>query len=135
MKGRKPGLDTIRRRLPADPGPAPACPDWLDAVGRAEWERIAPELQAVSALDATTLALYCDAVSELRKVRESLDRDGRTWVDEKGHPKAHPLTNRHAALLQQIRQYAEHFGLTPASRSRINAPPAPSAADDEFDAL
>jgi P27 family predicted phage terminase small subunit len=135
MKGRTPSLGTIRRgaRYTGDP---PLCPDWLDPVARAEWERVAPELTALGQLtpvDVVPLATYCQTYSQWRMCEEQVRREGQMIPGSAGNMVLHPCARRADALMSQLRRIASDFGFTPAARSAMHAPPSPSPEDDDFD--
>lgn len=55
------------------------CPKWLDKVGRAEWRRICAELKALNLLtnvDVSSLAIYCDQVSQYVKATKDIQERG-----------------------------------------------------------
>jgi P27 family predicted phage terminase small subunit len=144
MRGRKPqptALKILRGnpgqgRLHAEPhaGPLdPAYPPELegDPLARAEWHRITPALilvGQVTATDRAVLVAYCRAWSTWRMLDAQaaaapiLDRRAN------GSSMANPtlvLAQQASALLLR---HAEALGLTPSSRSRVHATPAPKAA-------
>ena len=99
-----------KRRIPEgimepDAG-MPCMPTWLVGYGKTVWERLAPKLNAIGVLrftDRDLFAAYCQTVAEYK--------DG---VQEGN-------TTKQMKVLPQLRALAEHFGLTPASRSGIHA--------------
>lgn len=142
MQGRKP-KPTKLKILTGNPGkrelnarePQPAgkadCPPWLDAVARAEWNRIAPELERLgllTAVDQAALAAYCDAYSEMMEANAEIQASGRHYFNDKGEPKPHPAVARKRAAWAALRAFAAEFGFSPAARTRIK--PDKSAGDD-----
>lgn len=82
----------------------PTCPRWLDNYAKTEWKRISPELAEIGVftrIDRAALAGYCQAFSRWRKA-------------ETEGTEAQAI-NR----LNQLRLLLIEFGMTPASRSRI----------------
>lgn len=139
MKGRKPSLETIKRRLAGSaPCEPPSCPDWLDSHAKVEWDRVVPELMAAGILtpvDGMTLATYCQMYSQWRKAEEQVRKDGLTFVDRKGDIQLHPCARHAAQLMAELRRVAGEFGFSPASRSRVNAAPRNNPEQDDFDAF
>ncbi len=117
-----------KRPLPTDepqPQGVPECPASLDAVARAEWHRIAPELirlGLLTAVDQETFACYCEAVSMLKAARREMKRRGVLS----------PARLVADAMLRQVRALGTEFGLTPSARSRMHVPGA-QAEVDEFE--
>lgn len=110
-------------------------PTWLDAVAVEEWWRVMPDLEksgVAARVEATSLACYCQAVSRLRKAEEQIARDGITVSTPQG-VKKHPAVNIAERAAALIRLFASDFGMTPASRSRVQAiPNAEQKPDNEF---
>lgn len=136
MKGRRPGLATIQKRMAgAYSGPAPDCPVWLDDIARAEWERVIPELERMGVMtpvDSMLLASYCRAYSQWVKCELQVEADGLMIAGPQGNPVLHPAARHAAKLLQEVRKAASEFGFSPASRSRVNAPPKLPEEVSEF---
>jgi P27 family predicted phage terminase small subunit len=105
--------------------PAPA---FLDTRARAEWARLAPQLETLgvlTAVDRSALELYCDTYARWRELRCDLARWRRDRVKRDQAWRLEAALDRVAALLRQL---MAEFGLTPAARTRIEAdeplPPA-----------
>jgi P27 family predicted phage terminase small subunit len=117
------------------PAGMPPCPAWLNAEARAEWERVVPTLfaaGALSALDGGRLADYCAAHS-LAVEATQLYQDEGIVVDSPQGQKAHPAVGTAKDARAQARQLAGEFGLTPAGRSRVSAPPKPGEGEAEIE--
>src|SRR4051794_24068102 len=68
-------------------------PDHLDDEGRAEWDRIVPELEAtrvLSRVDAAALAIYCVIYSRWLKARKHEQEKGLVISTELGGVKPNP---------------------------------------------
>jgi P27 family predicted phage terminase small subunit len=145
LAGRKP-KPTALRRAQGNPGHRPLnnnepkptgiplCPSHLNEVAKREWRRIAPELIALGLLtkiDRAALAAYCVSYSRWVAAEQSVDKFG-TVIKLKNSDT--PLRNPHVtianAALDQMRKFLVEFGMTPSSRSRIQA--APTEAKDTF---
>lgn len=144
-KGRKPTPKTIlklrgsRVRGPHKSGidaPAgiPQPPEYLCDIGRAEWERIVPMLEASKVMSLRhqhTLAAYCDALADMVKANNELQQHGATFMDDKGRVMNHPAWYRKKDSRLHMLRLAEQFGLTASALARVSAVDAPTAEDDE----
>jgi P27 family predicted phage terminase small subunit len=144
-KGRKPTPKTIlklrgsRVRGPHKNGidaPAgiPEPPSYLCDIGRAEWERIVPMLEASKVMSLRhqhTLAAYCDALADMVKADQELKQHGATFIDDKGRVMNHPAWYRKKDSRLHMLRLAEQFGLTASALSRVSAVEQASANDDE----
>jgi P27 family predicted phage terminase small subunit len=106
---------------------AAAPPRTLDRVGRAEWRRLAPQLQLLGLLttvDLSALEICCGIYSELRQLRAQRRRWLRDKVRRDELWRVDSALDRKGGL---YRQYLAEFGLTPAARTRVQTdePPAP----------
>jgi P27 family predicted phage terminase small subunit len=104
-------------------------PAWLDARGVAAWDRLVPMLRQMDVLggqDLELLAILADTLSTYEAAAECLKGKGSlsfVVTDGDGTPKGlvpYPEVKIKAAAAQEIRRLAEHFGLSPASRSRVS---------------
>lgn len=144
-KGRKPTPKTIlklrgsRVRGPHKSGidaPAgiPQPPEYLCDIGRAEWDRIVPMLEASKVMSLRhqhTLAAYCDALADMVKANNELQQHGATFMDDKGRVMNHPAWYRKKDSRLHMLRLAEQFGLTASALARVSAVDAPTAEDAE----
>lgn len=144
-KGRKPTPKTIlklrgsRVRGPHKSGidapvGIPQPPEYLCDVGRAEWERIVPMLEASKVMSLRhqhTLAAYCDALADMVKANNELQQHGATFMDDKGRVMNHPAWYRKKDSRLHMLRLAEQFGLTASALARVSAVDAPTAEDAE----
>lgn len=116
-----------RRKREPQPKPAqrPTCPAHLDPVARNEWRRVVPELVAIGVIariDTATLAAYCQSYSRwVAAELELQDHGGLTYVSETGVIRQHPAVRIATDAMTQMRIFAQEYGLTPASRARVQA--------------
>ncbi len=109
-------------------------PAWLSREAKAEWRRIVPHLDAVGLLtivDRSALASYCQAFAELVVATKLLEKEGRI-VDVDVFNKAddctgtvrklHPAVKLQRDAFASVKQFLGEFGLTPSSRTRLQAP-------------
>jgi P27 family predicted phage terminase small subunit len=138
MRGRRPKPTRIKaltgnpgkRPLNAhEPRPEPAlpeCPPELSPAAQREWSRLAGELSKlnlITNLDRGALATYCGAYGMWAEAMEQIQKYGTMVKSPTGFPIQSPylsIANRQAEIMMRI---ASEFGFTPASRSRISAPP------------
>ena len=142
LKLRNSTLVTKRREL-TEPKPRagrPICPAWLDADAKAAWRQLVPELEVMGVLtriDRNALARYCRTWARWRKAEAFIDKHGEMYPlkDEAGQPRCFqqwPQVAIANKLAQQLTRLEQEFGMTPASRTRIQLPVRP-AEPDEFD--
>jgi P27 family predicted phage terminase small subunit len=131
-----PGRRRISDREPRPPAGIPAAPAHLDAVARAEWARVAPDLAAarlLTGLDRAGLAAYCTAWSRWLAAEAKLQELGTIVPSARGRSQLSPYFRVANVALKQLREFGADFGLSPASRSRIQVMvPAPMSALERF---
>ncbi len=141
-KGRKPVPTRIKRlmgnpgkrRLPKhEPQPSsamPRCPSFLDTYARNKWRQLAPELHRLRLLtkvDQGTLACYCQAFSDLKRARKTIDDEGEYHTSDKGYIYPHPAVTQARQAMEQIRKFAVELGLTPSCRVKFGQLGEPAA--------
>ncbi len=131
-----------KRPLPA-PGPRPrrdrvSCPDWLLPEAKAEWKRLAPELERLellTPLDRAAFAGYCQSYGHWLEAETVLRKQGRLYVTPSGRVRERPEVEIARKSLQLMRALAVEFGLSPTARARLSLPAAIDHEDDEFERL
>src|ERR1700675_1170321 len=102
------------------------CPPELGPLARQEWDRIVGELTSLgglSSFDRGPLAAYCTPYALGIEATDGVQKYGAMIKSPNGYPSQSPYlatVNRQAEIMMRI---ASEFGFTPASRSRISAPP------------
>ena len=102
---------------------APACPDWLAAEGKAEWRRVAPELERLgllTVLDRAGLTAYCQCWADFRAYSEIIAKEGSVIEGHRGGQRKHPLLPALRQAMDAVRVWAQEFGMTPSSRGRMS---------------
>lgn len=109
-------------RLKNEPKPrpiAPKCPSWLDKEAKKIWRQLAPKLEKQGLLtenDGPLFSAYCEAYSRWKRTTEAL----------RGMDPADPAYRKVAITaekaLHEMRLIGQEFGLSPASRSRLDLP-------------
>jgi len=143
MRGRKPQPDELKKFKgtydprygnPNAPKPRvsrPTCPQFLTKTAKAEWKRIAPELEALgllTQLDRAALAGYCSAFGDYVDASKVLAKEGLVIRDSKGRLIPHPILRVLNKSQEQMKSFLVEFGMTPSSRSRLSVVP-PSTGD------
>jgi P27 family predicted phage terminase small subunit len=114
----------------------PRGPNWLDPIAKREWRRagkLLNELGLMTEVYLMAFACYCTAVSDLTSAQKVLQKEGLTcrYVNKNGYANIvrRPQVQMKNDALKQIKAFAVEFGMTPASRTRVEAqlPPDPEA--------
>ena len=106
------------------PAGIPEPPSYLCEIGRAEWQRIVPMLEAskvMSPRHQQTLAAYCDSFADMVQADSELKANGTTLMDDKGKVTNHPAWNRKRDARNQMLKFAAEFGLTASALARVTA--------------
>ena len=115
-----PGKRPIPKEPKVEPG-LPSCPSHLSGPARTEWKRLAPELDKLGLLrriDRAAFAAYCEAYATWVEAKKLIKAHGLIYARE-GLLKKNPAVDIARDAMVQIRHFAEQFGLTPASRSKV----------------
>ncbi len=129
-----PGRRPIKEIIQPPNTPLGTAPDWLHEYAIAEWNRIAPALQAMGLAadaDSGAFAVLCDSYARWRLATESIVE--MFVMTAKGYPMTAPeitIANKYGEL---YRRMCNEFGLTPASRigKQSEKPPAAGEKEDE----
>ena len=134
--GRRP-LPTGEARLAAA---LPTVPPHLSPDALTEWERVARELVdagLLASLDRAALAAYCQAYARWAQAERALVEMGRRDMltgglmikTTGGNAIQNPLVGIANKAAADMVRYAAEFGMTPSSRTRIQATPPAQEAD------
>ena len=114
-----------RDKEPAATG-KPKMPRHLDKAAKAEWKRITALLESMGVLsetDAPSIEQYCETYSEWRKAKDNVAKTGQAIVRSSANGAPTVTKNPFIAVKQaaaaQCYRYLVEFGMTPASRSRL----------------
>lgn len=138
MRGRKPkptvihvlegGKEKTRRNLnDREPKPKPnipKCPPHLDKEARAEWNRMAKELEPIGLLtniDKAIFAVYCQAFSTWAQACKMIQEKGMVHLSPIGYPIQNPYFPIANKAKEHMMKALAELGMTPSSRSRIKA--------------
>lgn len=137
MKGRKPTPTALklvrgnpgRRPLPVDeprPKAGAEMPDWLSPAAQEHWPLVADQLTdagILSNIDGPALALYCEAFARWRHANDQVVKFGPVVKAPSGFPVQSPFLSISNKSWEQMAKMLVEFGMTPSSRSRVNAIP------------
>lgn len=132
-----PGKRALNAAEPRFTAKAPSCPKHLIGEARKEWRRIIKELQRTPGLlqvvDRAALAAYCQAWARWVDAEEKMQAEDFEMIEvtDKGYAHVNPWFQVSTQAQKQMKAFLTEFGLTPASRSRIQVPG--EGEDDEFD--
>jgi P27 family predicted phage terminase small subunit len=115
----------------------PDAPDFLTSEARQEWDEQCETLFRIGLLtriDKAALAAYCQAYGRWRRAEEVLAKMANHDETTKGfmirtiagNTIQNPLVGSANKAMSDMMRYAVELGLTPSSRSRINAEPTTS---------
>lgn len=136
MKGRKPKPTAIKK-LAGNPGKRPLnknepkltakvlrVPDFLPDHAKKEWRRLARllgENGIVTEADRAALTGYCIAWGRYVQAEENLKESSMILVTDKGYQYQNPWLSISNKAAEEMRKWAVELGMTPSSRSRVQA--------------
>jgi P27 family predicted phage terminase small subunit len=111
----------------------PTMPKHLAVEARVEWERLGPvlvRLKLLTRLDRAAFAAYCQAWARHVEAEEQMAKASALAFTHNGYPIVNPWHTISKQSVEQMARFLSEFGLTPAARTRINAPhPLPEETD------
>ena len=130
-----PGKRPINNNEPTPPVEMPRCPAHLNDVAKKEWRRISKDLlrlNLLSKIDGTALAIYCEAYSRWVEACDQIRQFGMVLRSPKQailmQSPYLPIANK---AIEQMKAMLLEFGMTPASRSRIDTSKLDGTGDDD----
>jgi P27 family predicted phage terminase small subunit len=120
---------------------APRCPPELQGNARKIWKREAPrlvQLGLLSEIDGAAFFGYCTTWARYIEATKLLTEQGILVTGARGAPILNPLLALVESTGGQLRRFLVELGLSPASRSKVQAVPvapttaAGSAAEKRF---
>ena len=134
-----PGHRPLNKNEPLPKGRLPRCPDWLEDDAKKEWKRLGKvlaEMGMLTNLDMMAFAGYCQAYARWKGAEEFITQHGDMVRTPNGYLQQVPQVSIAQTYLKIMNKFAEQFGLTPSSRSRIIASDGgPADAADEMENL
>jgi P27 family predicted phage terminase small subunit len=134
MRGRKPkpthlkiiegnpGRRPINGAEPKPPGSQPTCPAHLSPTAKAEWKRLAHDLNKIGLLtliDRAVLAAFCQSYGRWVEAERKLTETPPLLKTPAGYVQQSPwltIANKERELMAK---FMAELGLTPSSRSRL----------------
>lgn len=132
-----PGKRRINHNEPKPLDIPPDCPRHLDKVAKREWKRLVPVLQRMRVLteaDQIALANLCQTYSTMIQAQEQLSKSGILYKTKSGYIQQSPLLGIVNSSIEIINRLSREFGLTPASRSRIEVEQGENSRIDSIEA-
>lgn len=133
-----PGKRALNEREPSPEKKAPSCPKWLEKEAKKEWRRLASKMEQIGILtevDMAAFAGYCQCYSRWKENEEFISKNGSLVRTPSGYWMQVPQVSIAQQYMKQMERFAEQFGLTPASRSRLIADDGSTGKTDEMDQL
>ena len=133
-----PGKRALNTSEPQFTAKAPSCPRHLSDEARREWRRVSRELldkNLLQVVDRAALAAYCQCWARWVEAEQKMAQPGFQMMEatDKGYQYVSPWLGVANQSLKQMKAFLTEFGLTPASRTRIQVPEQGPADDfDEF---
>jgi len=123
-----PGKKALPKGEPKPKVEMPAMPRHLSTEARIEWERLGPvlvRLKLLTRLDRAAFAAYCQAWARHVEAEEQIAKASALAFTGNGYPIVNPWHTISKQAVDQMSKFLGEFGLTPAARTRINAPHVP----------
>lgn len=130
-----PGKRPLNPREPQPVVGLPTPPRNLSTEARAEWKRVIAAIGATGVItraDRAALIVYCQAWADYVTVYKAVEDQGRTFVTPQGYVAKNPMVTIMNEARAAVLKFAQEFGLTPAARTRVQAPDK-VAAEDPFE--
>ena len=118
-----PGKRPLNTKEPKPVKKAPSCPKWLEQIG------------ILTEVDMAAFAGYCQAYARWKEAEEFITQHGSIVKTPSGYWQQVPQVSIAQTYLKIMNRFAEQFGLTPSSRSRIIAEDNSNSTVDEMEAL
>jgi len=124
------GRKTYHRKMPKnEPKPnkyarVPSPPGHLDRIGKNEWRRVSKQLHQAGLLtkiDRAALLAYCTCYSTWVNAQEQVKKHGVLIKAQSGFPMQSPYLQIANKAMIEMRKWLVEFGMTPSSRSRVDA--------------
>mgnify|MGYP003129924140 FL=1 len=120
--------DRMNEGEPKLPCVIPPIPTWLSEDGQKAFSELSTLLHDMAVLtqaDELALTLLCDAYSEYKKAKETVNQLGATVEVTSREGNSKPTIRPEVQIANQsfvrIFQLLKEFGLTPSSRAKVNA--------------
>ena len=135
LRDGNPGKRRLNQLEPKPPLSAPTCPAHLSPSAKAEWKRLARQLEGLgilSQLDRAALAGYCQAWGRWVEAERKLKETPILLKTPAGYVQPSPWLSIANKQLELMHKFMGELGLSPASRSRVAAFPSLAPKPWEF---
>lgn len=132
-----PGKRPLPQNEPKPQPISPKCPAWLASEGKKLWKQLIPELERLglmTIMDGVAFEAVCQNYATWVRCEKYLKKNGLTFETETGYIQQRPEVAIGQKALAAVRAFCTEFGLTPASRARINIKPD-DGKEDPMEAL
>ena len=133
-----PGKRPLNTKEPQPEKKAPRCPSWLEPEAKNEWRRMAKALEAMGVLtqvDRAAFAAYCQAYARWKEAEEFLSKHGTIFKTPSGYIQQVPQVSIAQTYMKIMKDFCSEFGLTPASRTRIQVDTEAKSSEDPMERL
>lgn len=130
-----PGKRPLNAREPQPRMELPERPTWLTGEAAREWKRVVEELYAVGLLtvvDRAALEGYCVAYGRWVDAEKRLKKEGLVIPTKAGGLMQNPYLSVANRAMDEMRKWMNEFGMTPSSRTRVQAPQAKEMTLDDL---
>lgn len=107
----------------------PAVPTELSGEAKEEWTRVSEELRQLgllSRIDRAALAAYCECWADFIEATKKTVELGKVIKTAAGNVIENPYYTIKKRSAELMHKFLTEFGMTPASRTRIDASPLPA---------
>jgi P27 family predicted phage terminase small subunit len=132
-----PGKRPIPKGEPKPMPISPQCPVWLYPEAKAMWSHLMPELERIGLMtivDGRAFEAACQNYATWVRCEKYLKKNGYTILAPSGYPVQRPEVTVGQKALKAFQSFCTEFGMTPASRSRMDIKQR-QVEEDPMDAL
>ena len=136
--GRKSGQAPVKHKRAEAREESAELPEVAGTEAKKEWRRLAKQMEQIGILtevDMAAFAGYCQAYARWKEAEEFITQHGSIVKTPSGYWQQVPQVSIAQTYLKIMNRFAEQFGLTPSSRSRIIAEDNSGGTVDEMEAL
>lgn len=123
-----PGNRPLNENEPQPAKGEPTMPKWLKGRAAAAWKEIVPELARIGLLtvvDGHALAVYCEAWATYVQASEIVRSEGLLVESYRGGKAKNPAAQIMRDSADLMMKFGGQFGLSPATRARLQVPEDP----------
>lgn len=118
-----PGKRALNDAEPQPDSTLPTCPAWLTKGAKAEWRRLARQLNRaglLTGIDRNALAAYCVVYDRWKTAEEMVAKSAQVVKSKQTESVyLNPWLNAASMALKEMTKLAAEFGMTPSARTRI----------------